>query len=171
VTALPLFDVSLVNSAEMRDAAPELPRHLRLREVRAEIIRDIHRTTPAGVTIREWADSIRNFFQLADDPQENLVAVFIDSRNRPIAASRLYRGTVNSATVSTRDVATGALLSNAAGVIVAHNHPSGDPSPSAEDLLYTRKLREALALLNIELADHIVIAAKSHYSMHEKGML
>jgi len=73
--------------------------------------------------------------------------------------------------VSTRDVIRHALEENATAVVLYHNHPSGDPSPSAEDLMFTRKMAESLRLCDIDLADHIVIGANRFYSMRQRGQI
>lgn len=103
--------------------------------------------------------------------QERLGAAFLDSRRRILKQREIYIGTINHAAVSTRDVVRVALEENACAVVLYHNHPSGDPSPSAEDLMFTRKMEESLRLCDIELADHIVIGAHRYYSMREKGVI
>lgn len=103
--------------------------------------------------------------------QENLWALFLDARNKILAISHVYRGTVNEATVSTRDIIITGLGLNATAVIVAHNHPSGDPKPSENDHHYTIRLASALALVNLELLDHIILGPdRNHfYSMRSRG--
>ena len=103
--------------------------------------------------------------------QERLGAAFLDSRNRILRQREIYVGTINHATVSTRDVIRYALDENATAVVLYHNHPSGDPSPSAEDLMFTRKMAESLRLCDIDLADHIVIGANRYYSMRQRGQI
>jgi DNA repair protein RadC len=109
---------------------------------------------------------------LAKFSQERLGAAFLDSRHRIVAQREIYVGTINNALVSTRDVIRHALLDHAASaVVVYHNHPSGDPAPSEEDLRYTRKLKESLSLVDIDLVDHLVIGAHRYSSMQEQGQL
>lgn len=103
--------------------------------------------------------------------QERLGAAFLDSRQRIVRQREIFVGTINHAAVSTRDVVRCALEENACAVVLYHNHPSGDPSPSGEDLMFTRKMAESLQLCDIELADHIVIGAKRFYSMRQRGQL
>ncbi len=103
--------------------------------------------------------------------QERLGAAFLDSRQRLLKQREIYVGTINHAAVSTRDVVRFALEENATAVVLYHNHPSGDPSPSAEDLMFTRKMMESLKLCDIELADHLVIGSRRYYSMRQKGQL
>jgi DNA repair protein RadC len=103
--------------------------------------------------------------------QERLGAAFLDSRQRILRQREIYVGTINHAAVSTRDVIRHALEENATAVVLYHNHPSGDPSPSAEDLMFTRKMAESLRLCDIDLADHIVIGASRFYSMRQRGQI
>lgn len=103
--------------------------------------------------------------------QERLGAAFLDSRQRIVRQREIFVGTINHAAVSTRDVVRCALEENACAVVLYHNHPSGDPSPSAEDLMFTRKMVESLRLCDIELADHIVIGTHRFYSMRQKGQI
>ena len=103
--------------------------------------------------------------------QERLGAAFLDSRQRILRQREIYVGTINHAAVSTRDVIRHALEENATAVVLYHNHPSGDPSPSAEDLMFTRKMADSLRLCDIDLADHIVIGANRFYSMRQRGQL
>jgi DNA repair protein RadC len=103
--------------------------------------------------------------------QERLGAAFLDSRHRILRQREIYVGTMNHAFVSTRDILRHALADNAAAVVLYHNHPSGDPAPSAEDLAFTRKTAESLKLTDIDLLDHIIVGANRYYSMRQKGLL
>jgi len=103
--------------------------------------------------------------------QERLGAALLDSRHRIIQQRDIFVGTVNNALVSTRDIIRVTLLENASAIVIYHNHPSGDPTPSAEDESFTTKLRDSLKLIDIELVDHLVIGAHRYYSMKEKGMI
>lgn len=103
--------------------------------------------------------------------QERLGAVFLDSRGRIVRQREIYIGTINSALVSTRDIISYALLHNATGVVVYHNHPSGNPAPSAEDLTFTKKLGQSLELVDVELVDHLIVGSHRFYSMRDRGQL
>lgn len=103
--------------------------------------------------------------------QEHLGGFFLDSRHRVLRQRDIFIGTINSALVSTRDIIRFALEDNAVAVVLFHNHPSGNPNPSAEDLAFTRKLRESLRLVDIELVDHLVIGTSSFSSMRQKGQV
>ncbi|MEO6260418.1 MAG: DNA repair protein RadC [Thermoanaerobaculia bacterium] len=102
--------------------------------------------------------------------QEQLGAVFLDSRRRILCEREIYVGTVAHAVVSTRDIVRQGLEVNAVGVVIFHNHPSGDPSPSGEDILFTRRASDALRLVDLELVDHLVIGASRYESLKQKGM-
>lgn len=101
--------------------------------------------------------------------QERLGAVFLDAKNRIIREREIYIGTLNATTVSTRDVLRYALQDHAAAVIIFHNHPSGDPAPSAEDLVFTRRMVEAGKLLGIDVLDHLILGSNRFVSLKGRG--
>ena len=104
--------------------------------------------------------------------QERLGAVFLDSRDRMVSDREIFVGTINHALVSTRDIIRMALLeTNATALVVYHNHPSGDPSPSREDTDFTQKLQLSLSYMDTELLDHLIVGAHGYCSMKEGGML
>jgi DNA repair protein RadC len=103
--------------------------------------------------------------------QERLGAIYLDAKNRVIREREIYIGTLNSATVSTRDVLRFALDDHAASVIVFHNHPSGDPAPSTDDLLFTRKLVEAGKVLSIDVVDHLILGNNRYVSLKQRDMM
>jgi DNA repair protein RadC len=102
--------------------------------------------------------------------QEELWAAGLDTKNRVISFSKVYRGNVNSSIIRTGEVLRDAVRHNATAVVVAHNHPSGDPTPSPEDVTVTRHLREAAALLGIDLLDHLIIGPDCWVSLKERGL-
>lgn len=109
--------------------------------------------------------------RLRDRPHEVFAALFLDTRHRVIAFRELFRGTVDGAAVHPREVVRAALALNAAALIVAHNHPSGVAEPSAADVGITRRLREALALVEVRLLDHLVVGDGTVVSLAERGLL
>lgn len=102
--------------------------------------------------------------------QEELWVILLDTRNRVLGTPTIYRGSLNTSVVRIGEVFRPAVEAPAAAVIVAHNHPSGDPSPSPEDINVTRQLVQAGKLLDIELLDHLIIAAHGYTSLKEKGL-
>ena len=106
---------------------------------------------------------------LAQKPYESFTVLFLDVRNRLIAAEELFRGTLMHTSVYPREVVKTALGHNAAGVILAHNHPSGTPEPSTADRTLTTALKQALALVDVRVLDHFVVGASSVYSFAEHG--
>jgi DNA repair protein RadC len=107
----------------------------------------------------------------AFDTQERFGIVLVDTRQRFITARVLGVGSLCRVTVSARDIVLAALTHAAAGVIVYHNHPSGDPRPSAEDNSFTRRLDAATEGMGINLIDHLVLGARDFYSYCEAGVL
>ncbi|HVT01840.1 MAG TPA: DNA repair protein RadC [Thermoanaerobaculia bacterium] len=103
--------------------------------------------------------------------QERLGGLFLDSKHRLISEREIYIGTLNATTVSTRDVLRIALAEHAASVIVFHNHPSGDPAPSSEDLLFTRKLVEAGKLMGVDVVDHLILGTNRFVSLRQRGAM
>ena len=112
-----------------------------------------------------------NFFRdkLAGMEREVFVAAFLDTRHRLIDYAELFFGTVDGAEVHPREVVRQALMLNAAAVLVAHNHPSGDPAPSAADRAVTTRLKQALSLVDVRLLDHIVVGGHRLESMAARG--
>jgi DNA repair protein RadC len=116
---------------------------------------------------------VRRFLStvLATRPYEVFCVVFLDSRHRAMAMLELFRGTIDGAAVHPREVVREALAHNAAAVVLAHNHPSGVAEPSQADELITHRLREALALVEIRVLDHLIVSAGGCTSLAERGLL
>lgn len=102
--------------------------------------------------------------------QENLRILLLDTKNRVIASPTVYVGNVNSSIIRVSEVFREAIRENATALIVAHNHPSGDPTPSPEDVQVTRSIVEAGFLLGIEVLDHLVIGHQRFVSLKERGL-
>ncbi len=109
--------------------------------------------------------------QLRDRPFEVFCCLFLDNRHRLLAFEELFRGTIDGASVHPREVLRQALAHNAAAVILAHNHPSGVAEPSHADELITHRLRDALALVDIRVLDHLIVAGADSVSLAERGLL
>ncbi|HOU16019.1 MAG TPA: DNA repair protein RadC [Anaerolineae bacterium] len=102
--------------------------------------------------------------------QEHFVVLYLDTRNRVLDQEVLYKGSLNTSLVRIGEVFRGAVRRNCMGVIVAHNHPSGDPTPSAEDIALTRRLVDAGKLLEVELLDHVIIGHNRFVSLRERAL-
>ncbi|MEN5208116.1 DNA repair protein RadC [Stenotrophomonas terrae] len=123
-----------------------------------------------GQVLTDPAAAGRYFAQrLRHRPQEVFAVLFLDNRHRALAFEELSTGTVDSAEVHPREVLRQALAHNAAALIIGHNHPSGNPEPSAADRAITERLRQALALVDIRLLDHFVIGDGAPVSLAARG--
>lgn len=107
---------------------------------------------------------------IGNEPRENFVVLCLNTKNRITGIHTVSVGTLNSSLVHPREVFQAALLSNSAGVIVGHNHPSGDVKPSREDLKVTSRLKEAGEILGIDLLDHLIVG-DDIYSFAEENQL
>lgn len=128
-------------------------------------------------TPKQIAAYLRSAFE--ENPmQEAFYCVYLDRKNHPLGRHLITMGTVDSTLVAPREVFRGAILASASALVVAHNHPSGDPAPSQADIRVTRVLRDASKILEIELMDHVIVGdAKAdphgvgHYSFRAAGLL
>lgn len=102
--------------------------------------------------------------------QEELWVLLLDTKNHVLDFARLYQGSVNASLIRIAEVFRDAIKRNCAAIIVAHNHPSGDPTPSPEDVRITRQISEAGKLLDIELLDHLIIGHQRFVSLKERGL-
>jgi DNA repair protein RadC len=118
-------------------------------------------------------DATRRYLhaRLRDLPHEVFTCLFLDTRHRVIACEELFRGTLDGASVHPREVVKRALQLNAAALILAHNHPSGVAEPSQADQQLTRRLTDALRLVDIRVLDHLVVGDGTTVSFAERGLL
>ena len=137
------------------------------------LVREPDTTFPAasdgGVTVREPAAAQFFMTRLACEPCEVMAALYLDTRHAALAWSILYRGTMDRASVEPRSILVAGLLCHAANLIICHNHPSGDVSPSAEDLAFTRRIAEAGEIVGVPLLDHVIVAGDNWLSLKEYG--
>ena len=113
---------------------------------------------------------LRSVIDLTDE-REQLVGVYVDASNRVKGVSVLSIGTLSASLVHPREVFRPAIVLGCAGVIVAHNHPSGIVEPSSEDREATRRLSQAGKLLGIPLLDHVILSTEGYYSFRERGLM
>ena len=126
----------------------------------------------AGATLSS-PRAVKDFLRLSFSGKtcESFHVLFLDVKNRLIDSKELFRGTLTHTSVYPREVVKEALARNAASVMLAHNHPSGTPDPSESDLLLTRALVQALALVDIRILDHFVVAGHRVHSFAENGQI
>lgn len=117
--------------------------------------------------------SVRDYLRmtLTGRDYEVFMVLFLDAQNRVIESEEMFRGTLTQTSVYPREVVKGSLFNNAAAVIFAHNHPSGIAEPSHADELLTQSLKQALALVDVKVLDHFVIAGSGFLSFAERGIL
>jgi DNA repair protein RadC len=135
--------------------------------------REIRHEDPLVDTPERVADLLREDFRHA--ATESFVAILVNTRRRLVKIERLANGTLDTILVHARDVFRAAILANAAAIVIAHNHPSGDPTPSEADIKVTRDLIRAGQLLKIELLDHVILGRatterpRDYVSLRELG--
>jgi DNA repair protein RadC len=118
-------------------------------------------------------DAVKQYLQLhlARKPQEQFAVLFLDAQNRLMEMQVMFRGTLTQTSVYPREIVREALVLGAAAVVLAHNHPSGTVQPSRADEALTQTLKSALALVDIRVLDHVIVAPGSSLSMAERGLL
>jgi len=139
-----------------------------LTEITKRMAKEIHRDGLKLVTPGSVADYYMQ--DMRHLPTEQVMLLMMDSKNRLIKDLVISEGTVNSSIMPTREVYLQALKYEAVNIILLHNHPSGDPTPSAEDIRVTRKLCEAGNLIGITLMDHLIIGDNRYISLKEQGL-
>ncbi|MGE7604683.1 JAB domain-containing protein [Peribacillus sp. NPDC097675] len=122
--------------------------------------------------VRSPDDAYKLLIQfLVDIDREYFLVVCLDTKNQPTAINICHIGSLNASIVHPREVLKPAILSNSASIIVAHNHPSNDPTPSREDIEVTKRLVEAGKIIGIDVLDHLIVCADKFISLKERGYL
>jgi DNA repair protein RadC len=138
--------------------------------VKVQIVREGKLTQETSVT--SPGDVARLLHTFLDDlDREAFAVVMLNTKNKVIGVNMVSLGMLDSAIVHPREVFKPAILANAASVIVAHNHPSGDPSPSREDIHMTKRLVQAGDILGIPVLDHLIMGDGCHTSLKERGVM
>ena len=144
---------------------------------------DAHQVVAAALAVLEqratYGDAlsspgaVRDYLRLslANREHEVFVCVWLTAQHRVLAFEEVFQGTLTQTSVYPREIVKGALKVNAAAVIFAHNHPSGVAEPSASDELLTRSLKAALALIDVQVLDHFIVAGNQAMSFSERGLL
>lgn len=109
--------------------------------------------------------------EMSDFDQEHLVAVYLDGRNQIIKKRTIFVGTVNSASANPREILHFAVKTLAAGILITHNHPSGDPRPSDADVVFTERMENACDYIGVNLVDHIIVGQQRYFSFQESGLM
>lgn len=122
-------------------------------------------------TIQDIVEIMRNVFHIHKHAEEMVYLICMNTKCVPTAFFLIGKGSVNVCYVSTREIFIQALLSSAVQIVLCHNHPSGDISPSKADIKLTEAVKEAGGLLNIPLKDHIIIGEYQHFSFKEQEMI
>lgn len=163
----PCFGAAAVD-AETSDAllARKLgvARELLLRDLQAQMRADPVMHSPQA--LRDWLR-----LHCAGLQHEVFIVLFLDSQNRLLSAAEMFRGTLTQTSVYPREVVKSALQRNAAAVVLAHNHPSGSAEPSRADEHLTQTLKAALALVDVRILDHFVVAGDQATSFAERGLI
>lgn len=139
----------------------------------AELSRRLAKATAQeGLNFSNPASIARYYMEdLRHANQEQMKLLLLNTKSRLIGETDISKGTVNSAVISPSELFVEALQKNAVSIVLLHNHPSGDPTPSKEDVLITRRIQEAGRLIGVELLDHIVIGDNCYVSLREKGLV
>lgn len=165
----PLLSTGLTRLAQTRGVGPAKAARL---AASFELSRRLHHEEPEShPPFDPTAFGTALVRSMSHHRQERLGAAALNARNCILRQREIFVGTINYAVVSTRDLVRFALDENAASVVLFHNHPSGNPEPSADDLTFTIKLREALRLVDITLADHIIAGSHTFHSMRRRGQV
>lgn len=157
------------------EAAPIKPRSIKFKQIKAvyetltvqESIGDYLRPNTRYTSSSQVFDT---FSFLQHETKEYFIALHLDGKNRIICVDMVSSGSLNQSIVHPRETFKTALLSSAAAIILMHNHPTGDPTPSPEDIEITKRLKEAGDILGIRILDHIIIGS-TYYSFTERGLL
>jgi DNA repair protein RadC len=167
-----LEDIARARNAELEDIAgigkPSAARIRAALELGRRLVSTMPHERPSITSPADAANLVMSEMSLLE--QEQLRVILLDTRNRVQGIQTVYQGSLNTTMVRIAELFREAIRANCAGIIVVHAHPSGDPSPSPEDVALTRDLVQAGKLLNVEVLDHLVIGKGNFVSLHERGL-
>ncbi len=165
-----LFSATLTDFSQINGLGPA--KFAQLQAVLELARRALGEELKAGLTLSS-PQAVKHYLQLllSSRQYESFAVLFLDVKNRLIASEELFRGTLTHTSVYPREVVKVSLAHNAASIILAHNHPSGSPEPSAADHTLTQALKQALAMVDVRVLDHFVVAGQQVYSFAEHGHL
>lgn len=152
------------------------PQKLQLRQIKAiyetrTVREEVSHYLKTGTRFTAPTQIYDMFSFLMEETKEVFITLHLDGKNRVICMDLVSLGTLNQSLVHPREVFKTACLSNAAAIILVHQHPTGDPSPSSEDIAITRRLKEAGEIMGIKILDHIIIGDGEYLSFVERGLL
>lgn len=152
------------------------PRSIKFKQIKAvyetlTVREDIAEYLKPGQRYTSPAQVSDTFQFLNKEPKEQFITLHLDGKNRIICMDLVSIGSLNQSIVHMRSVFMTACLSSAAAIICVHNHPTGDPTPSSEDIAITRRLKEAGEIMGIKLLDHIIVGDGEYLSFVERGLL
>jgi DNA repair protein RadC len=137
-----------------------------------ELVRRVDKAADSGLPhIQSQNDVVSQAIEIRDKKKEYLLAFFLNARHQLIAKETISIGTLTASLAHPREIFSPAIGKAAAGVILVHNHPSGDPSPSDEDMRLTQRIAQAGRIMGIELLDHLIVAEQGSYSFKTAGKL
>lgn len=153
----------------------ESPRCLRVRQIRP-VFEDVKvngndKKLFNGISLMNSHDLYDMFSYLSKETKEHFIVVHLDMRNRIVCIDTVSIGSMSSSVVHPREVFKSVLLSSAATIAIIHNHPSGEPDPSSDDIDITKQLKKAGDILGIPVIDHVIIGNGSYVSLFEKGLI
>jgi DNA repair protein RadC len=164
-----LARMSVPELAEMPEVGPATAGAIRAAlELGRRLMGESHGEAPQIRSPSDAANLLLSEMQTLE--QEHLVTVILNTRNRVLAVHTVYIGSLNTSVVRVGELFREAIRRNAAAILVAHNHPSGDPAPSPEDVAVTRQIVEAGKLMDIDVLDHLVIGRGRFVSLKERGL-
>ena len=139
----------------------------------SELAKRLARTSAQDLLCFQNPDTIAKYYMedLRHEKQEHMKLLMLNTKSKLIGETEISKGTVNASLITPRELFIEALQKNAVSIIIMHNNPSGDPTPSREDQLTTRRIKEAGALIGIDLLDHIIIGNNCFISFRKEGLL
>lgn len=145
----------------------------RIPKYRVQLVREGTVSYPINRFVECSADVVSALEGMAEYQEgiEVFSVIYLDTKHRILWVNALSKGTINSASVYPREIVKQALLVNAAAVVLVHNHPSGNPEPSAEDRRVTEQTKQACTLLDISVLDHVILGEGQHFSFADKRMM
>ena len=137
-----------------------------------ELGKRVASVTPKARPIITCAEDVRNVVgaEMVGLEQEQLRTLLLNNKHEVLGVDTIYQGTVNSAAIRVAEILRPAIRRNCPAIVIVHNHPSGDPNPSPEDILVTRRARQSAEMMDIELLDHIVVGRRGVVSMRSKQL-